>query len=238
MELKSLGYIGVRSDKLDDWHSFATGLLGMQPVDRASSMRAFRMDDRKQRLVVDRAASDGLGFLGWEVADAHDLDALAARLDAADVEVNWGARALAEERCVERLIAFRDPAGNRLEAFLNPEVAATPFRPGRPISGFKTGALGMGHVVLNVVDVEPLLPFYRDVLGFRVSDYGFTPTSCISSTSTTATTASPWWDRATPASTTSWSNSPASTTSARATTWRSSRTAAWPTRWAGTPTTT
>jgi catechol 2,3-dioxygenase-like lactoylglutathione lyase family enzyme len=33
----------------------------------------------------------------------------------------------------------------------------------------------MGHAVLNVVDVEPLLPFYRDLLGFGVSDYGHTP---------------------------------------------------------------
>jgi catechol 2,3-dioxygenase-like lactoylglutathione lyase family enzyme len=33
----------------------------------------------------------------------------------------------------------------------------------------------MGHAVINVVDVEPLLPFYCDLLGFHVSDYGLTP---------------------------------------------------------------
>jgi catechol 2,3-dioxygenase-like lactoylglutathione lyase family enzyme len=33
----------------------------------------------------------------------------------------------------------------------------------------------MGHVVLNVIDVERLLPFYRDVLGFHISDYGLKP---------------------------------------------------------------
>jgi catechol 2,3-dioxygenase-like lactoylglutathione lyase family enzyme len=41
--------------------------------------------------------------------------------------------------------------------------------------GFRTAALGMGHVVLNVEDVEPLLPFYRDLFGFRVSDFGLKP---------------------------------------------------------------
>ena len=45
----------------------------------------------------------------------------------------------------------------------------------RPISGFRTGALGMGHAVMHVADVALLLPFYRDVLGFHVSDYGLTP---------------------------------------------------------------
>ncbi len=33
----------------------------------------------------------------------------------------------------------------------------------------------MGHVVLNVDSIDRLLPFYRDVLGFGVSDYGLEP---------------------------------------------------------------
>ena len=65
MELKSLGYIGVNSAKLEDWSTLATKLLGMQAVDLASRTRAFRMDDRKQRLVVDSEEGEGLGFVGW-----------------------------------------------------------------------------------------------------------------------------------------------------------------------------
>ena len=33
-ELTALGYIGVRSTRLADWGNHATGLLGMQAVDR------------------------------------------------------------------------------------------------------------------------------------------------------------------------------------------------------------
>ena len=33
MQLNALGYIGIRSARLDDWNSYATGLLGMQRVD-------------------------------------------------------------------------------------------------------------------------------------------------------------------------------------------------------------
>jgi 2,3-dihydroxybiphenyl 1,2-dioxygenase len=51
-------------------------------------------------------------------------------------------------------------------------AASGAFAPGRPISGFVTGPLGMGHVVLHVPDAEALLPFYRDLLGFKVTDYG------------------------------------------------------------------
>ena len=176
MQLTALGYIGVRSARLDDWSSYATGLLGMQRVDRAGAVRAFRMDDRRQRLVVTgEEEGEGLAFLGWEVADAAALDALAARLEAHGVAVRRASRSLADERHVADLIVFEDPAGNRLEVFHGPAVASDPFTPGRPISGFRTGPLGMGHAVLHVEDVEPLLPFYRDLLGFRVSDYGLTP---------------------------------------------------------------
>jgi 2,3-dihydroxybiphenyl 1,2-dioxygenase len=174
-ELTALGYIGIRSERLDDWSSYATGLLGMQQVDRAGAVRAYRMDDRKQRLIVTGDEGEGLGFLGWEVGGAAALDALAARLEANGIEVHRASRALADERHVSDLIAFNDPGGNRLEAFHGPAVTTDPFRPGRPISGFRTGPLGMGHAVLNVVEVEPLLPFYRDLLGFHVTDYGLTP---------------------------------------------------------------
>jgi 2,3-dihydroxybiphenyl 1,2-dioxygenase len=175
MELRSLGYIGIHSARMEDWHGFASGLLGMQRVERTTGYAAFRMDDRAQRLLVSGEAGEGLGFLGWEVEDASALDALAARLDAAGVRVTRGARALADQRRVADLLVFEDPAGHRLEAFHGAERASEPFVPGRPISGFRTGPLGMGHAVLNVEDVAPLLPFYRDLLGFRVSDYSLTP---------------------------------------------------------------
>ncbi len=175
MELMSLGYVGVRSSRLDDWSDFATELLGMQPTDRAGRVRAFRMDDRRQRLIVTGDEGEGLGFLGWEVADAAAIDGLGAKLEANGVAVRRGSAALADERHVAGLLVFADPAGNRLEAFHGPAIADRPFAPGRPISGFRTGPFGMGHVVLHVVDVEPLLPFYRDILSFRISDYGHTP---------------------------------------------------------------
>ena len=175
MALASLGYIGVRSTRTDDWKAFATDLLGMQQVDAGGAVRAFRMDDRKQRLIVSGDGDDGLDFMGWEVESPQALEDLAARLDNAGTEVILEASALADQRHVARLISFRDPEGNRLEVFCGPQIAADPFLSGRPISGFKTGSLGMGHAVLHARDVDLLLPFYRDLLGFSVTDYGLKP---------------------------------------------------------------
>ncbi len=171
--ITALGYMVVSSDRLDDWDVVATRLLGMQKVDRAGGVRAFRMDDRWQRLVVSDVP--GSNVMGWEVPDAAALARLAAGLAQTGVVLEQGSRALAGQRHVADLIMFRDPAGNRMEAFHGPAMADTPFTPGRPITGFRTGPLGMGHAVLHVADADALLPFYRDVLGFSVTDWSRKP---------------------------------------------------------------
>jgi hypothetical protein len=81
----------------------------------------------------------------------------------------------AERRRVAELFVAHDPAGNRLEFFHGAAEGATPFTPGRAISGFRTGPLGLGHVVLTVQSLDAILPFYTDLLGFRLSDYTLRP---------------------------------------------------------------
>ena len=174
MNLQTLGYIGVRAKNIEDWAHYANRFLGMQLVDKSASTLAFRMDDRKQRLVVNAADDDGPGFYGWEVADARALDALAAHLENNEVQVARGSPALATERHVKDLIVFHDPVGNRVEVFHGAETASDPFKPGRSISGFRTGPLGLGHVVYNVdtpETIDKLMAFYKDTLGFRLTDY-------------------------------------------------------------------
>jgi 2,3-dihydroxybiphenyl 1,2-dioxygenase len=175
MTVQALGYVGIRAKGLGDWAAYGTNLLGLQRIDKSRSTLAFRMDDRKQRIIVDADGGDGIGFFGWEVADAAALDALAARLEQNGITVARGSAALADERRVKDLIVFKDPVGNRLEAVYGAETTSDPFRPGRSISGFRTGPLGLGHVVLHVENVEAVLAFYRDMLGFRLSDYYFHP---------------------------------------------------------------
>ncbi len=170
MHIEALGYLGFGSDDLDQWSDFATSLLGMQAVDKGNTSRAFRMDDRAQRLIIDRDLAEGQRYIGWQVADAAALAALAARLERAGVGVTLEPAALAGRRAVAGLISFADPMGNRLEAFYGAALADTIFTPGRSISGFRTGAMGMGHVVLTVERLDIALAFYRDVLGFGVSD--------------------------------------------------------------------
>ena len=88
MGIEALGYIGVRAKDLGDWANYATRFLGMQLTDKSRNTLAFRMDDRKQRLVVHSDDGDGPSFYGWEVADGSALDALAAS-DGARGVITW-----------------------------------------------------------------------------------------------------------------------------------------------------
>jgi 2,3-dihydroxybiphenyl 1,2-dioxygenase len=170
MTLQSLGYIGVRSDKVGDWLAYGEKLLGFQVVEKTTGMAKFRMDDRKQRIVIS-AEQDEPYLFGWEVESAAAIDALAARLEAHKIRMRRISPVEAAMRGIAGGIRFTDPAGTALEAFWGQEVADTPFQPGRCISGFRTGALGMGHAVLHVERADELKAFYEEVLGFKLSDY-------------------------------------------------------------------
>ena len=152
--------------------------------------------DRKQRIIVRcrRRRGDRLFRLGGRRRRGARR-ASRRSSEQAEIKVARGARALADERHVKDLIVLNDPLGNRLEIFHGAETAAEPFRPGRSISGFRTGPLGLGHVVLNVDTAETI---ERDdgVLSRRprfpadglLFDHPFAP---ISFTSIRAITASP-----------------------------------------------
>ena len=81
MDIQGLGYVGIRAKSLEDWSSYGTRFLGMQLVDKSAKSLALRMDDRRQRVVVSEDGGEGVGFFGWEVADAATLGGFATRLE-------------------------------------------------------------------------------------------------------------------------------------------------------------
>lgn len=175
MLIKGLGYLGIASSHLDDWDKVATGILGMERTDSSRSALSFRMDSQAQRLSVHSGAKEGLAFMGWEVEGPVALQAIAARIEKAGIAVQAGDAALRDQRQVSDLIFFTDPDGHRVEVFHTALSGPAAFAPARPISGFLTESLGMGHIVLNSANAGKMLEFYRDVLGFSVSDYGKLP---------------------------------------------------------------
>src|SRR5260370_42340856 len=113
MHPQALGYVGIRAKNTEDWASYGPNLLGLELVDHSRASLAFRMDDRKQRVLIDADGGEGIKFFGWAVADGAALDALAAHLDGKGIKGARGSRALAAVQRVKVLIVHREPTGHR-----------------------------------------------------------------------------------------------------------------------------
>ena len=176
MELNALGYVGIVTDKLDDWSDFAGGLLGMQVTERSRTSLALRMDDRKQR--ADRRSGPcqrlpilRLGTGRRRRARAHGRADRASRRRRHARAAGPRRPALRRRtrlvrgsgRQPARIVSWRD--GPRMR----------PSNRGAASPASAPGPLGVGHVVLTSDDISALMPFYQNVLGFRLSDYTLRP---------------------------------------------------------------
>ena len=112
---------------LEDWRQFGTGLVGLQAVERGNSLLAFRMDDRKQRIVIDRAMAKGRASSAGKSRTPPRWMRWRPGSNRPASQVTAEPQTLADARRVRGLISFRDPAGNRLEAFYGAEIDDTPF---------------------------------------------------------------------------------------------------------------
>lgn len=170
--ISQLGYLGLGVSDAAAWERFATEVIGLQIGERSRDGTLFlRMDDYHHRLAIHPGGLDDLAYIGWEVPDAQTLGAVAGQLEAAGTVVAEGTREEAQVRRVVELIKFKDPNGVDSEVFYGPLVESERFVSPRLVSGFKTGSMGMGHLVLLVDDFEQSMKFYQQALGMRISDF-------------------------------------------------------------------
>ena len=175
MPVQALGYMGVDASDLDPWRRFATDVFAMQVVERGPDALALRTDERCQRVLVQRGDHDGAAFFGFETAGAAALKETVGKLEAAGCKVTRASEKELTLRGVDEMAWCRDPAGNRIELFHSQANGEGPFTAPRPHGGFRTGKMGMGHMVLHAEDIDAMSAFYRDLIGLRLSDYMVKP---------------------------------------------------------------
>ncbi|GAB3489426.1 iron-dependent extradiol dioxygenase HsaC [Amycolatopsis cihanbeyliensis] len=170
MGIRSLGYLRIEATDMAKWREYGLKVLGMVEGKGTDPDALYlRMDDFPARLVIFPGETDRLAQVGWETANAAELDEVRRNLQAAGVPFKEGTAEQLADRRVYELITFEDPSGNTLEVFHG--VALEHRRVVSPYGHtFVTGEQGLGHVVLSTHDDEAALRFYRDVLGFRLRD--------------------------------------------------------------------
>lgn len=166
MPITSLGYVRLEAPDIAAWKTFGEDFLGMMRVDGTDPESLyFRIDHYPPRLVVTPAEEPALGALGFEVLNERDLVQVVSSVENEGIKVTAGTEAECAERRVTGFARFLDPGGNPVELFYGPVLdhvrVRTPL-----VSGFVTGDMGMGHVIVTAEDVKTEFDFYQRVLGF------------------------------------------------------------------------
>lgn len=171
--IANLGYLVIAADDLDAWRTFATEILGLQSRDAPDGRLSLRLDEFDYRILITQGSANDISAAGWSLGALDDLERYAQLLRDRGLFLHRDDD-LAMERGVERLYRGTDPEGTQHEFY----SGALPLTQGDPFhspllagQGFRTGALGAGHLLQNVRDAAAMTGFYVDVLGLGVSDH-------------------------------------------------------------------
>jgi 2,3-dihydroxybiphenyl 1,2-dioxygenase len=171
MSISALGYIGINVTDVDAWVELSTNVLGLQATKTERGTVRLRNDEREYRVELIPGDSDGVAYLGLEVATEADLAETIEVLEGAGHTAKLDPET-ARLRDVTGLALVDDPAGTRVEVYYGQKHGDAAFvspTGARFVTAGRTG-LGFGHAFFIVPDLQEALNFYVDLLGFRVSD--------------------------------------------------------------------
>lgn len=164
INLLDIRYVRLGTRQRDQTDLFAREVLGLERARQEAGASYFRSDSRDHTLVYfDGDPADHT--VGFELRTPDELDAAAAELSNAGVEVRRGSADECEQRHVQSFIHFRDPTGNKIDLVLGPHHSGRRYFPSRD-----AGITGFSHVGLCTTDARRDERFWTQVLGARVSD--------------------------------------------------------------------
>jgi len=164
VNVTKLAHVGLNAVDLSNQAEFYNDKWGLQPVDQFGREVFFRAAGPAHHvLTLHEHESAGLHHIALEVASPDDLDRAFDELSAAGVQV-LTAPARELEPGIDKAIRFKDPDGFLVELVAGVDRIADPYgqRDVKPQD--------LNHVVLNVGNADRSEAFYRDLLGFKLTD--------------------------------------------------------------------
>ncbi|MCA1005405.1 biphenyl-2,3-diol 1,2-dioxygenase [Rhodococcus hoagii] len=165
-DIRGLGYLRIQTQDIARWRELVVDGLGMATGSGPDPDGLYlRLDERRARLIVLPGETDKALAVGWEVRDHFALQRVREAVEKAGIAVEELSLEEADYRDAEKVIAFDDPAGTRVEVFFGPVLDHSPVV--TPHGGrWVTGEQGLGHVVLPTAKFAESYAFYTEVLGF------------------------------------------------------------------------
>jgi catechol-2,3-dioxygenase len=162
IDVRRMGAATFKTTDIDRSLSYFSDMLGLILVDSSASRAVLATAEGLEAIVLERGSEAGLAKLSFQVSPPDGLDAAASFLASKGIETK-SARDLTPG--VAKAIQFTDPLGTQIELFSDYAFAKRDKRQ----AGIMP--LKVGHVAAVAPNVEPVVNFYRDCLGFRLSDW-------------------------------------------------------------------
>ncbi|AJP56793.1 biphenyl 2,3-dioxygenase [Pandoraea vervacti] len=170
IDIRALAYVVAEAADPTAWRRFGEGVVGAMASDAPQGGVYLKLDDRPYRYLIVRGDQDRYFASGWEVKDQDAFDAARETLGSAGVPVTMATDQERASRRFQNMMWFHDPSGNRHEIVWGAISDFVRFDSPQKVPAFVTGDLGMGHTVLAAPNFDETWAFFRDVMGFRISD--------------------------------------------------------------------
>ncbi|MCL5041330.1 MAG: VOC family protein [Gammaproteobacteria bacterium] len=175
-EIRALSYFVAQIDDVQKWQRYAEDVLGMMTHEAPGGGLYIKMDDRPFRMLIVPGTPARYLASGWELANKTAFDAMLAKLDQLNVSYERMDAEFCTLRGVNEAVTLQDPSGNQHELTWGYLSDCAPFVSPQGVPRFLTGDMGMGHTVMPAPDFDKCATFYRDVMGFEISDiFNFRP---------------------------------------------------------------
>ena len=176
IDIRGLAYFVTEIEQLEQWQRYAEDVLGMMTAPAPGGGLYVKMDERPFRMLVVEGAQPRYYASGWEVANEAAFQGALVTLKNAGVAYELASADVCRQRGMQALALLTDPSGNRHELGWGHLSDCQPFVSPQGVPRFVTGDMGMGHTVLPSPNFDASVAFFRDVLGFGLSDiFNFRP---------------------------------------------------------------
>ena len=171
MGVANLGYVILEMQDPAAWAKFAKDVLGFGTAKSygAKGAKYLRMDNAPFRYMIRKGEADRFVAGGYQMSSKKAFEDQINTFEKAKVSVCRGDDKSAKHRAVKGFASVTDPSGNVVEFYYGRDKTYA-FKAGHGIKGFKTGRMGLGHMVLPAPENKKTINFYRKLMGFGVSD--------------------------------------------------------------------
>lgn len=162
LQIRRLAHATLTTPDIEKQLEYYTEVLGLCAIERSKKRVVLSTRTGLEAIVLEQGDKTGLPRLAFQLEPNSDLDELAAAVESRGLKVG---RRSGITPGVADAVTLEDPKGTLLEIFSDydfPEISG----PQPTLSLLK-----LGHVAYRCHDVQRVVKFYVETLGFRISDW-------------------------------------------------------------------